>query len=206
MTISRTGTAETYRSIVAAARSVLAESGNGDFSMRAVAKRAGVTAGAIYRHFRNREELIDHVVAESLATYELELTQAIASEPVGSFARVVAMGRKYIEFSRAHPEEFKVLFSPTRKRPRRLSELPGRAGFDVLRRCVADAMASGEMRGGDPELTAFFLWSRVHGIVLLLLACDFSEELIAAVEPLTPELAFSMTRSLALHGVAPAAS
>ena len=199
--ISRTGSASTHRRILDSGRAVLAQSGYNDFSIRDVAARAGITPGAIYRHFRDREELIDRVVAESLATYELELTRAIASEPVGSFARVVAMGMKYIEFAREHPEEFKVLFSPLRGQPRKISELPGRGGFDILRQCVAEAIASGKLRDEDPDRVAFFLWSRVHGIVMLLLACDFSEEAIAGERVFTPELAFTMTRSLTLHGV-----
>jgi hypothetical protein len=112
------------------------------------------------------------------------------------------MGRKYMEFARTHPEEFKVLFSP-RSEPRKVSELPGRGGLDLLRQCVAEAMATGEMRPDDPDLTAFFLWSRVHGIVMLLLACDFSEEVVAGTEPFTPEVAFAATRGLALRGVGP---
>ena len=201
---SRTGAATTHRNIIESARAALADGAYGDLSVRAVAERAGITAGAIYRHFRDREELVDHVVAESLATYELELTRAIASEPVGSVARVVAMGRKYVEFAQQHPEEFKILFSPFRSRRRRLSELPGRGGFDLLRQCVREAMESGELRAGDADLAAFFFWSRVHGIVMLLLACDFSGETLASKADFTPEVAFELTRALAFEGVAPA--
>ncbi len=37
-----------------------------------------------------------------------------------------------------------------------------------LSECIADAMESGELRGTDPDLAAFYLWSRVHGVVMLL--------------------------------------
>jgi AcrR family transcriptional regulator len=187
------------------ARAALANGSYGALSLRAVAQKAGITPGAIYRHFRDRAELIDQVVSESLAAYELELTRAIAAHPVGSVARLVAMGRRYMEFAHEHPEEFKVLFSPFRSHPRRLAELPGRGGFDLLRQCVVEAMKSGELSDGDPDLVAFFLWSRVHGILMLLLACDFSGETLASKKAFTAELAFEQTRALAFHGVAPAA-
>ena len=38
-------------------------------------------------------------------------------------------------------------------------------------------MEAGQIRRDDPDLTAFFLWSRVHGIVTLMMACDFRESL-----------------------------
>jgi hypothetical protein len=63
---------------------------------------------------------------------------------------------------------------------------------------------SGELRAGDADLAAFFFWSRVHGIVMLLLACDFSGETLASKADFTPEVAFELTRALAFEGVAPA--
>lgn len=198
---SKASSADTFRRIVKSARTLLAEVGQNNFSMREVADRAGITAGAIYRHFDGRAELIDHVVRTAFDSYELELTRAISAHPVGSFARLVAMGNKHMELARTHSEEFKILYS-TSGSPRKLSDLPHRGGYDLLRQCIVEAMESGAMRRGDPDLTAFFLWTRVHGIVMLLLACDFSEEPLATDEPLTPERAFAMTRSLALYGIA----
>ncbi len=201
----RTSPAETQRRIVESARAALARDGYGELSMRTVAQRAGITPGAIYRHFRDRDELVDRVVADSFIAYELELTRAIAAHPVGSVARIVAAGRRYIQYAQEHPEAFRVLFSPFRDRPRRLAELPGQGGFKLLRECVAEAMESGELRKGDADLVTFFLWSRVHGIVMLLLACDFAGEKLAAEKAFTAEVAFDATRMLAFEGIAPTA-
>ena len=169
--------------------------------MRAVAEGAGVTVGAIYRHFEDRSALIERVVIQAFESFELELTRAVLSQPVGSFARLVALGHKYMEFAQRHSEEFKILYSPDGER-RKLGSLPGRGGYDLLRQCIVEAMEAGQMRRGDPDLTAFFLWSRVHGIVMLLLACDLSDEALSADGELTPGRAFEITRELALHGVA----
>jgi acyl-CoA synthetase (AMP-forming)/AMP-acid ligase II len=98
------------------------------------------------------------------------------------------------------------LFSPFRERPRRLTELPGHGGFKLLRECVLEAMESGELRKADPDMVTFFLWSRVHGIVMLLLACDFTGEKLAAENAFTAEAAFDATRVLAFEGIAPTAS
>jgi AcrR family transcriptional regulator len=49
-------------SILKAAREVFYENGFMDSSMRAIADKAGITVGNLYRYFKNKEDLFDHVV------------------------------------------------------------------------------------------------------------------------------------------------
>ncbi len=163
--------------ILTAARAVLARSGLDGFSMRAVAKQAGVSAGAIYRHFRDKNALVGRVVEQGFEHFERSLLESIVSLPVGSFARLAALGDAYIQFAAEHEEEFKVLFNPMATGRKRVKDLPGQGGYSILRRCIVEAMEDGAIRRGDPDLVAFYLWSRVHGIVMLLLSCDFTDEI-----------------------------
>jgi AcrR family transcriptional regulator len=160
---------------VTVGRTLLAERGVEGCSMRAVADGAGITAAAIYRHFRNKQALVDHLVGLAFENFERSLLEAIAPQPVGSFARLAALGEAYLQFPLDHEEEFKILFMPQRSGRRKLSDMPDEGGYRILRQCVVEAMAAGSVRDGDPALVAFYLWSRVHGIATLLLACDFSE-------------------------------
>lgn len=172
--------------------------------MRAVAEKAGVTAGAIYRHFAAKEALVACVVDSALERFEIHLLESIVSLPVGSAARISALGRAYLEFAYQHEQEFRVLFMPGSGTRRRLSEIFGKAGYPVLRRCVVEAMAVGELRRADPDLVALHLWSRVHGIVTLLLACDLSAEIDLGDPPHTLTL-LDRTRDFVLDGLRPPA-
>ncbi len=191
----------TVHTIVEAARALLASRGYEALSMRDVAKRAGITAAAIYRHFPNKDALVDFVVHDTLREFELRLLRVVAPLPVGSFERLAALGSEYIRISTEHEEHFKTLFTRVRPSPRKLAEFPGQWGYQVLRQCVVEAMAAGNVRQADPDLVAFFFWSRVHGIVTLLLACDFADTLPAGIGDLTPENLFMATREFALHGL-----
>ena len=51
----------TLRSITDATRTLLASQDYDSLSMRAVAAEAGVSPGAIYKHFSNKRHLVDHV-------------------------------------------------------------------------------------------------------------------------------------------------
>ena len=79
---SSTRSAETLERIVAATRSLLAETNYGGLSMRAVATRAGITPGAIYRHFPNKQALVSHVVHTTLEDFHVELLNVIGSHPL----------------------------------------------------------------------------------------------------------------------------
>lgn len=194
-------TVRTRGRILAAARGLLAEGGLGGCSMRAVAARADVTPGAIYKHFRDKEALVERVVEASFERFEVALLEAIATQPVGSFARIAAMGDAYIDFAEEHEEEFKVLFNPLVTSRKRLEELPGHGGYPILRQCIVEAIETGTIRSdADPDLVALFLWSRVLGILTLLMTCDFEGELEGDLDA---RGLFEATRDLVVDGLAP---
>ena len=157
------------------ARTLLARGGIEGCSMRAVAEGSGVTAAAIYKHFRDKGALVDHLVALSLESFEESLLAAITPLPVGSFERLSALGEGYLRFAAEHEEEFKILFMPLLGGRRKLSDLPGQGGYRILRQCVQEAIDSGALRQTQVDLASLFLWSRVHGIVMLCLACDLGD-------------------------------
>ena len=170
--------------------------------MRSVAEGSGVTAAAIYKHFHDKTALVEHVVGLSFQAFERSLLEAIAPLPVGSFARLAALGEGYIQFASEHEEEFKILFMPLLTGPKKLSEVPGEGGYRILLQCVEEAIAAGSIRDEDPALISFYLWSRVHGIVMLLLACDLSEVVDVAGGSLPLNL-FGLTRSFVVEGLRP---
>lgn len=63
--IIRKSTEETRTSILKSAMEVFLEAGYQEASMRKIAERAGITAGAIYKHFSGKEEMFDEIFEES---------------------------------------------------------------------------------------------------------------------------------------------
>ena len=201
--ISSSRSVATLDHIVEATRNLLAHNSYTALTMRAVATEAGITPGAIYRHFPNKRALVDHVVHSTLEEFQVELLQTIANYPPGCFDRVIAQGAAYIRLAVERPEHFKVIFTALDSKPTRIGDLPGEGGFRLLRQCIAEAMEAGAIRRGDPDLATFFLWSRVHGIVSLLMALDFSEALPLAKEDITPLRLFELSREFLWEGFKP---
>lgn len=84
--------------ILASAEEVLATTGFDDFTMAAVAERAGMSVGAIYRRFEGKEQLLIAVKDRLLSRVEDDITTALGAvegglpEVVGAFTRALADG------------------------------------------------------------------------------------------------------------------
>ncbi len=162
---------ETESAIVEAARNIVAEGGYPTLSMRSVADRVGLTATAIYHYFDSKDELVTRVVQSGYHRFGEYFSQAADQHPVGSLERLLALGDAYVRFALENQEYFRVLYN-IQARPREVQELPGGGGYDLLRGCVVEAMEAGNLREGNPDLIAHYLWTSVHGLVTLALACN----------------------------------
>lgn len=163
--------AETEAAIVEAALTILAEGGLSALSMRTVAERVGLSATAIYRYFDGKEDLVGRVVRTGYQRFGQFVAEAAEQHPVGSLERLFALGDAYVRFAFENQEHFRVLYN-LQTRPRNIEELPGSGGYELLRRTVVDAIEAGNLRQGNPDVIAHYMWTSVHGLVTLALACN----------------------------------
>ncbi|MFD6156446.1 TetR/AcrR family transcriptional regulator [Nocardia sp. NPDC060256] len=152
------------QALIDGAREILTEQGHEHFSLNEVARRAGVSTAAPYRHFAGKEELLTAVAEQGYETLRQDLARAAAATPeVG--ARLLSLGGAYVRFAREHPDLFATMF---RSRPG--TGPVGLESFDILLNTVAEAQHSGVIRRGPtPELMARSIWSTLHGIAVLSL-------------------------------------
>ena len=144
------------QALIDGAKEILAESGQEQFSLNEVARRAGVSTAAPYRHFSNRDELLGAVAEEGYATLAEKL------ENTSGLAR---LGGVYVRFAHDNPGLFVTMF---RSRPGGTESAAGRAAFETLLRAVTAAQHSGEIAvHASPEITARSLWATLHGLAVL---------------------------------------
>jgi len=109
--------------LLSAARAVFAEGGSGA-SLEAVARRAGVGIGTLYRHFPTREALFQAVysteIDELVALAETLLSEEDATEALGRWLRanlgVIATKRGMLAALSPAPESSKALYLDSRQR------------------------------------------------------------------------------------------
>src|SRR5215471_14967183 len=94
--------------LVRAAFRLVAKSGLDRFTLREVARKAGVSHNAPYRHFRNKEDLVAALAAEAFRRLTASLRTAIAygTNP-GEKLREAALA--YLRFAMENPSRFQVM-------------------------------------------------------------------------------------------------
>jgi AcrR family transcriptional regulator len=146
------------RALRDAASSILETEGLEALSLRSVARRAGVSHAAPYRHYLNREALLADVATAGFEQLRSELIQA-AQAPGQEAERIAHIGGAYVRFATKHAGLLRLMFGP---------QLPNRPDFPAL---AAAADAVGEEIGkalGDKAL-GLAVWSAVHGLSMLIL-------------------------------------
>ena len=159
------------KTLLEAAAALIGEAGPRAFTLREVARRAGVSHNAPYRHFSGRDELLMAVAAEGFDRLAAVMQKAMA--PAGSpRERLVLCGCGYVDFALRWPHHLLVMFDlpiTQRQRSRKVHPL-GENAFRLLLDCIAATQQSGDLPPGDPLPFAWTAWSLVHGISRLAIS------------------------------------
>jgi AcrR family transcriptional regulator len=158
--------------LIEAALALIGAKGAAGFTIAEAARRAGVSPGAPYRHFRDGDALLAEVAARGFAMLGAALAGAWnhgRPEPLRAFE---AMGRAYLTFARARPEHYAAMFDTRLAN----ADHPGLAtardnAFAVLREAAEQLVA-----GLDPRppglMVALHVWALAHGIASLFGRAD----------------------------------
>lgn len=156
--------------MIDAALEVIADVGPLGLTIREVARRAGVSHAAPYRHYTDKDELILAVVERGFELLDEAMAQARAAAPEEPLAQFAAAGAAYLNFALQFPMYYRVMFS---------GDLLNRNGHEALRHTSSASFQQiqhdlkvcqelGIVRQGNPLLQAIFIISTVHGFVSLV--------------------------------------
>jgi AcrR family transcriptional regulator len=183
--------------LVEAAVAMVQGSGVEALTLRGVARRAGVSPAAPYRHFADKRALLAAVAEEGFRLLASALHEAGGStEPRDRFR---ARGRAYVGFATRHPSHFRVMFG------RELADRSGYSGlrdaaaaaFDALLEGIAEAQRAGVVREGDPRELGLTAWSTMHGLSSLLITGRLQAMFGTDAEELAGRVGANLHRGLA---------
>ncbi len=154
-----------------AARDLASEGSVDGFTLREVARRAGVSPAAPYHHFADKNDLVRQLAIRAFDTMRQTL-QTAADGTADADQQLEAMGVAYLHFAFTHAAEFRFMFkrelcaAPGQPDP---LEVAGQAARAVLVSAVENAQASQTIRAGDPQAIVLTIWSAIHGLSGILL-------------------------------------
>lgn len=187
MTVSEAGSPkrDTYRhgvlrrALVEAGTEMAREGGPGAVVLREATRRAGVAPSAAYRHFEDRQALLDAVCSAAQAALAVAIENELAGlpregEPADlARARLRAVGTGYLRFAREEPGLFRTAFSASENL--RSAASPARAGeggltpFQLLEAALDGLIEAGALPRERRPGAEFLAWSAVHGLAMLLI-------------------------------------
>ena len=146
--------------LVRAAMELLEERGESALSLRAVARRAGVSPAAPYRHYADREALVSAVAA--VGYRELAERLAAAHPSPSTPEQLASVAIAYVQFALERPALFRIMFGEP-------------CDHDNDERVAATAAVSLYVRAivarsfpqADADALATAVWALVHGLAFL---------------------------------------
>ena len=155
--------------LIDAALGLVGERGPTGVTLADVARAAGVSAAAPYRHFRDLNALIAEVARRGFERFTEELQTAWDAGRPDPVTAIENCGRAYLRFARREPAAYAVMFDPAFPvaDDAALGEASARA-FGVLRAAAEAAAATVPKPQRPPAMMmALHIWALAHGVAAL---------------------------------------
>jgi AcrR family transcriptional regulator len=157
---------------VATGRSLLEKEGPDSLSLRAVARAAGVSQTAPYRHFKNKEALLADIARVGFEEFSMALRDGVDGVPtLKTTGPLQAMALGYVDFACSNPEVFTLMFGSLIADKSAYPDLveTSRDSFDQLQQAVEKRLQSDDGQDYPVDTGALAAWSLVHGLATLMI-------------------------------------
>jgi AcrR family transcriptional regulator len=135
-------------------------------SLRAQAREAGVSSDAPFRHFADKQVLLDAVAEEAAAELERKLDEATA-ECSDALTQFRAMTVAYVRFAAEHPALFDLIHSTESVSCRFLGEVKDERRLKLIA-LIYEGQNAGLIPDADPELIALTSEALTHGLARMI--------------------------------------
>jgi AcrR family transcriptional regulator len=154
--------------LVEAALRLIRERGPGGFAFVELARAAGVSPAAPYRHFRDRTALLGEIARRGFVRFAADLETVWDHGRPDPITALDKCGKAYLAFARRDPASYAVMFEsglPLEENPqlRQASDL----AFEVLRRAADAVCATSRDRRPPALMVALHIWAMSHGVASL---------------------------------------
>jgi AcrR family transcriptional regulator len=160
------------RDLLDTALELIAREGPSAVSLRALARRLGVSHAAPANHFPDKAALFTAIAVEGFGRLAEAIEEGVRQLGPDATAgqRFRAAGQAYTGFALAHPAHFAVMWQRDllhQDDPELVAA--GDTTFELLLGSVRDIQSEGWAAGRDPQAVAYLAWSVVHGLAALWL-------------------------------------
>ena len=156
------------KAILDTAVSMILAKGSGSVTMRGLAKKVGCSPATIYKHFDNKDQLLESIRQEGWRLMG-ELDSEYDFADLSPIEHLQLSGKIFQEFPKKFPEYYMLMFGSMDTAPMTAASIQSDEGFQGLIGLLAGSMLSGEIttESYTPKELAFHIWMLSHGIAML---------------------------------------
>ena len=186
MATRRLPTEERRRQIAEVALCILAERGASGLTTAEIARRVGITDGSVFKHFKDKVEIVDAAIAE----FEALLASDVATDLDDPLRRLGAFFVRRLAKVRERPEVLRLVFSERLEEAAGSPEAAARvrrvvaSSMRFVRECVEDAQRRGMLASDVPgEILVWVVTGVLRGVALAGVSQPVDENSVAAASP-----------------------
>lgn len=139
-------------------------------TMRKIAMEIGYTPGALYRYFKDKDDMFFALRTEGFDLFYRE--QLRARKSTSAMRRIREHATTYVDFALKHRQYYEIMFmmqAPMERIGDDKQRMRSKRSLDLLREDVQRAMDEGIVRSMPKETVVLGLWSSLHGAIALIL-------------------------------------
>ena len=157
--------------LIQAGLELLAVGGAQELDLRKVARRAGVSHAAPYRHFVDKQALIAAINEEGFHWLAQRIQATLREVPDEPFEQLLGVALAYVRFAQENPRLMREMFSGLTIERETFASLQtaSKAVYRLYAEVVRRGQESGKIVDGDPTALAGVLWSVLHGLAMLII-------------------------------------
>ncbi len=150
----------------------IAQDGVEKLTLKVLSDATGTSRSAIYKHFKNKDALIETIIEQGFDLFDLQTTPYLKTSSKPLIDRFYLTGKLYITFAMQNPNLYRLLFGKkyAHIRENLLSIKDADcSGFAALQKTVQEGQQQGILKKNDSYKQAIVIWASMHGVASLII-------------------------------------
>jgi len=141
-------------------------------TLKVLADATGTSRSAIYRHFENKDALMEAVILRGFDAFDAAVSTVLKENNRPLVDRFYLAARHYIEYARAHPNLYRLLFGKRyayiREEAMSLKD-PACMGFGPLKAAIEEGQRLGMLKQDDSYEQSIIVLASLHGLATMII-------------------------------------
>lgn len=141
-------------------------------TLKVLSDATHTSRSAIYRHFRSKDALIETMIEAGFEAFDTKISAVLNDEKMPLTERFYLGGKAYIDYARANPNLYRLLFghkyAAIREEMMSIQDEEC-SGFGALKKAIEEGQQSGILKKEESFTQAVVVWSSLHGMASLII-------------------------------------